>query len=275
MSNRLPCIRQIVVLVVVFVGWVAPAAAEEIDLFIVTGQSNARVQYANGIDSGIRAIGRYDNPIVFNATRSGNWLFNWVADGAGGYVAGPNFTEDLWAPDGSSALQQFIADLESDGDTVVVRGFFWWQGEGDTGGTIARTVYSEKLQWMIQELWSAYGEFDILFTLIDYNPDELDELMNIGRTPEDVEAIRDQLRDAAEQLGGTVHDSRPYPRSDLWHVSDWDDHRGLYGPAYDIGADEARAFVDHVFCAADLNNDQKADFFDIQMFLNVMMQGCP
>ncbi len=275
MLNRLASLRRSFLALLVICLCNTQTIAEEIDLFIVTGQSNARIQYALGINSALRAIGRYENPVVFNATRSGNWLSQWIGDGPDGYEYSTNFTQDLWNAEGTSKLQQFIADLEADGDTVVVRGFFWWQGEGDTGSAAAQAVYSDKLQWMVQELESKYNEFDTMFTLIDYNHNLLDDLTDINRDPEDVEAIRDALRDAADALGGAVHDSRPYPRADLWHVSDWDDHRGFYGPAFDLGADQARSFVDHVFCEADLNNDHETDYFDLQVFLGLLMKGCP
>ncbi|GEM_PF-4261839 len=274
MLNSIVWVRRLAA--VVFISLCAhQASADEIDLFIVTGQSNARLQYALGIDAGLRATGRYENPIVFSATRSGNWLNRWVDDGPEGFIYGTNFTEDLWAEDGSSALQELIADLESDGDTVTIRGFFWWQGEGDTGSPAAQAVYSSKLQWMVQQLESKYNEFDTLFTLIDFNHDLLEDLQDINREPEDVEAIRNAIQNAADSRGGAVHDSRPYPRTDVWHVSNFDDHRGTYGPVYDIGGDQAKAFVEHVFCDADLNSDHVADFFDLQLFLNALMQGCP
>ncbi len=134
------------------------ASAEDISLFIVTGQSNARPQYARGIDAGLRASGRWDNVVVYNSQRSGNWLSQWVASNDGNYSAGPNFTQDLWAPDGSSELQQLIESYSSesarnsdDDDsadkeyTVTIEGMFWFQGEGDTGGAQARLEYADKL----------------------------------------------------------------------------------------------------------------------------------
>jgi len=243
--------------------------AEDIDLFIVTGQSNARPAFALGIESGLRASGEFDNVVVYNAQRSGNWLSQWMTDSNGEYSYAGNFLEDLWAPDGSSGLQQLIADLESDGDTVTVRGFFWWQGEGDTGSVNAQNTYSERLQWMISELQGYYGDFDVMLTLIDWNTAFPQSLENIGRTPADVEAIRDALVDAAVSMDAMYFDSRGYPRADLWHVASSDDPRGYYAPVTDLGADQARAFIESVFCPADLNNDGSLDFADVSAFLQL------
>ena len=98
------------------------AFADNISLFIVTGQSNARSNYALGIEAGLRASGEYERVVVFHKRHGGNWLNQWIVNEGGGvYSPGTNMVNDLWASDGSSELQQLIASLESDGHTVTIQ----------------------------------------------------------------------------------------------------------------------------------------------------------
>lgn len=253
----------------------ATVRADHISIFIVTGQSNARLQYAMGIDSGLRASGLWENVKVYNAQISGHWLVNWVIGTEGNYSPGPDYTSVLWADDGSSGLQQMIQQLESEGHTVTVEGFFWFHGEGDTGSATQQVEYAPRLTWMIEDLRNHYGDFNILITEIDWNHDMPDELAAANRTPEDIEAIRSAQRSAAANLGGTTFDSRGRDRIDLWHIGDRDDSRGLYGIATDFGAEQAHAFIDLVHCKADLNGDGSVDFFDAVEFVDEFSAGCP
>lgn len=248
--------------------------ARDISLFIVTGQSNARAQYATGIESGLRASGIWDDVVVYHSRFSGNWLGSWVQGANGDFSHGINFTEDLWNSEGTAALQQLIQSFEDQGDIVTIKGFFWFQGEGDTGSMQARADYTDKLVWMFEQLRDKYGTFDILLTIIDWNHDLLDDLKAIGRTPENVEEIRASLVTAANILGAATHDSRDYPRLDVWHVGNAEDPRGQYAKATDLGADEVRAFIDHTQCMADLNHDGEINFFDISKYLQLYQAGC-
>jgi len=249
--------------------------ADEISVFIVTGQSNARSQYANGISSALRSSGIWEEVVVYNSQRSGNWLGSWVSGTNENYALGSNFIEDLWASDGSSELQQLIESYESAGHTVTIEGLFWFQGEGDTGGAQARSEYDNKLVWMIQKLQSYYGEFDTIITIIDWNHDMPGALAAIGRTPENVNEIREKLQSAADLLNAGSLDSKDYPRLDVWHIGNFDDSRGQYGVAADLGADEASLFIKRYRCPADLNNDGAVNFFDISLFIQLMNKECP
>lgn len=253
----------------------SPAHADNISLFVVTGQSNARSQYAIGIEAGLRASGRYERVVVYNKRRGGNWLNQWIVNDAGVFLPGTNMLTDLWAPDGSSELQSLIDSLESEGNTVKLEGFFWFQGESDTINAGSRNTYQVRFSWMIEQLRNHYGAFDLVVTLIDWNPDRIQELLDGGYTPEGVEHLRDVLRDTAHQLGGITHDSRGYPRSDLWHVSVSNDSRGFYAAVTDLGADQAGEYLRHTSCPADLNGDGILNFFDITLYLQIFQAGCP
>lgn len=276
-DSRWASARRLMLIAIFTIG-LAPlhAFADNISLFIVTGQSNARSNYALGIEAGLRASGEYERVVVFHKRHGGNWLNQWILNEGGGvYSPGTNMTNDLWASDGSSELQQLIASLEADGHTVKVEGFFWFQGESDTINAGSRATYQARFEWMISTLRSHYGNFDLLVTLVDWNHDLTDQLIQDGYMPEWVDELRQVLIDTAASLGGVHHDSRGYPRSDLWHVSVSDDPRGFYAAVTDLGADQAGVFLDHTICEVDLNRDGLLDFFDVSAFLQAFNAGCP
>lgn len=253
-----------------------PCRAENISVFVVTGQSNARPQYATGIEAGLRASGLWDHVVIFNVQHSGNWLTSWVTgNSTNGYTPGTNYTNDLWADDGSSGLQQLINTYEAQGDTVTVEGFYWFQGESDTINSGARAAYAGRLIWMLTQLRDHYGPFDLMITLIDWNHDKTDQLIKDGYTPEGVEEVRDALTTVATQLGGAKLDSREYHRADLWHLSSNTDPQGYYGEVTDFGADQAGIMIKRASCPADLNHDGEINFFDISKYLQLYQTGCP
>jgi hypothetical protein len=266
--------NQIIAFVVLVVAS-ACSLADEISLFIVSGQSNARQMYAYGVECGLRAGGDWENVRVYHAYRSGNWMFQWVDGVEGEYTAAQNFTEDLWAPDGSSGLQMEIQKLEDEGHTVTIEGMFWFQGEGDTGGGLHRREYQPRLTWMLNQLWDHYGDFDVVLTKIDWNHDLLDDLLAIGRTPEDIEEVRAALQATADDLGLGIMDSRDRKRIDVWHIADRDDPRGNYAVVMDLGADEARLMIERNSCEGDLNGDGVLDVFDVFKYLEIFNAGCP
>ena len=249
--------------------------ADEISLFIVSGQSNAHTQFSLGVESGLRAGGDWAHVKVFHAYRSGNWLFQWIDGYDGEYIANSNFTEDLWAADGSSGLQQCIAKLENAGHTVSIEGLFWFQGEGDTGSALHQGEYQPRLTWMLNKLWSQYGMFDVVLTKIDWNHNLPEDLAAINRDPEDVKAIRDAQQAAADELGIGIMDSAGRLRADVWHIADASDPRGDYGVATDFGADQARLMIERASCDADLTGDGSLDIFDVFQYLEIFTAGCP
>lgn len=251
------------------------SAADSISLFVVTGQSNARPNYALGVESGLRASGKYERVVVYNKRRGGSWLNQWINSSGGDYSPSTNMLEDLWSQDGSSELQQLIASLEADGHSVTLEGFFWFQGESDTINAGSRATYAARFTWMINKLREEYGPFAILVTMVDWNHNLTQQLLDDGYTPEGVEELRTVQAQVAQELGGISFDSRDYIRADLWHVGGSDDPRGFYARVTDLGADQAGAFVRFTSCEADLNGDGVLNFFDVSTFLQLFQQGCP
>ena len=243
-------------------------------IIIVTGQSNAKIHFADGIMS---TTGIQDASL-FHRNHSGNWMVRWVDGEPGSYSLGPNFTADLWSPDGNSGLQQFIADIEASGDTWDIAGFFWFQGEGDSGSPYHRSVYAGRFRHMMNALRIGYDlDYQIPFvvTAIDYNGDD-EALADIGgRTPDDIEAMRSihfELGDSTPY--GTTFDSRGWPRLDVWHIGSNTDPRHIYGPLIDFGAAQGPALPDPVDLA-DLNGDGVHDLSDISMFVAWFLDSDP
>ncbi|MFK7759765.1 MAG: sialate O-acetylesterase [Phycisphaerales bacterium] len=249
--------------------------ADEISLFVVTGQSNARANYALGIESGLRASNQWENVKIYHSQRGGNPLSNWVAGVDGVFSESTNYTQDLWAADGSSALQQMIADLESQGHTVTVEGFFWFQGESDTLSIPDIQQYRSRINWMFNTLRGHYGNFDLVMTIIDYNRERPDFIEILGPPAENIEALRTILVESASDLSAATMDSKGWARLDRWHVGDANDPRGQYGISTDFGADQAGLMVSRAQCQADINGDGSINFLDISAFIQLIGAGCP
>ena len=260
---------------------IIPASAQaHHDIIIVSGQSNARPQYAQGIITALQADGTLDNPLLFHRFHSGNRMKMWVDGEPGSYVITENFLADFWNPAGDSDLQQFTDDLDANGETWDIDAFFWFQGEGDSGSAYHRDRYSGRFFYMLNRIEAEYGfnhDIPFIITAIDYNGDD-QTLADNGRTPEDIEdmrAVQFQIGDAVP-YGGT-YDSRGWPRIDLWHVGSYTDPRGLYGPVIDLGAEEALAFLDLPDRAgrADLTGDGILDLHDITTFIDWFLADDP
>ena len=250
------------------------------DIVIVSGQSNARPNYANGIFDRISSSGTLDSPLLFHRHHSGNRLDRWISGTPGSYTLAENFLNDFWNPDGGSDLQQFVAGIEADGDTWDIAAFFWFQGESDTGSAYQRSLYFGRFFYMLNTIEAEYGlDHDIPFivTAIDYNGDD-QALADIGRTPQDIEDMRAVHFEIGEGVPyGATFDSRGWPRLDLWHVGSHDDPRGIYGPVMDLGSDEADMLIALPPRAgrADLNGDGILDLHDIAVFIDWFVADDP
>ncbi|MBZ0172919.1 MAG: sialate O-acetylesterase [Phycisphaerales bacterium] len=249
------------------------AAQDHHDIFIVAGQSNARPQFAEGVFDEIIASGRYDNPLLFHRFHNGERMNRWVAGSTGAHWLREHFLNDFWNFLGDAELQTLTDQFDALGHTWDIAGFFWFQGEADSGSNEERNRYTSRFFHMLNSLEARFGlDHDIPFviTAIDYNGDDI-WLAKMNRTPDDIEHMRQiQFSIGDDVPYGVTFDSRGWPRLDLWHVGDFFDPRGQYGPAIDIGAAEARAFLELPELAgrADLNGDGAQDLADVQLFIN-------
>lgn len=251
------------------------------EIVIVTGQSNARPQFASGVIEGLLASGEMPDAELFHAHHSGNWMNRWVAGEPGSYQYAANFLSDLWNPDGTALLQQRIADIENAGESWSIEGFIWFQGEGDSGSPLNRSLYAGRFMHMLRSieiLYATPNDVRAIVTKIDFNGD-VEALAQIGgRTPADIESIRD-IQQSIADADATIEafDSRGWPRFDVWHVGDRDDPRGLYGMVRDLGEAESAAFLEIPRTAgrADLNADGVLDLADAVAFGQAFTNGQP
>ncbi|USN99785.1 MAG: hypothetical protein H6810_03755 [Phycisphaeraceae bacterium] len=258
----------------------AAAAQPVYDIYIVTGQSNARPGYARGVFDELVASGASEHPVLFTQRHSGNSMVNWVDGPRGHETLGPNFLTDLWSPDDEAELSALIDRLGAFGAGCDIAGFFWFQGEADTGHDSELPIYQRHFFYMLNKLQVAYGldhRIPFVITVIDYNGDD-DALAAIGRTPEDVEAVRQTQFDLADQVPyGTAYDSRGWPRLDVWHVGSFDDPDDIYRPVRQLGAAEADRLLElpHPLSLADMNADGVHDLSDVMTFIYSFRLGRP
>ena len=87
-----------------------------------------------------------------------------------------NYEVDFFNAGGTGALESRIAAIEATGDEAVFRGFFWFQGESDTGSTNTMDEYAGRYNGILSELKTDLGiseDVDFTMALIDMNPDPL------------------------------------------------------------------------------------------------------
>jgi hypothetical protein len=201
--------------------YVSAAQGKTVNVFFAGGQSNAKAVWGSAIASGLQA--GYGSSLVMAWTNhSGEPLSNW-------FTTAPkiNYSNDLFNAGGTSVLQTRIQAITDAGDTAVFQGFFWFQGESDTGSNTAgyatMDAYTNRFQGMLSQLKADLGlTNDVRFTLaiIDANPDYEADLISIGRTLECVDYLRARQIEMSSTPQGSYVDTRGYVRpSDIWHLS--------------------------------------------------------
>ncbi len=211
------------------------ALADHVNVFFVGGQSNANDQLSHGVASALAASGRYGNFQIVHINHSGNQLWQWIQAPGGVPTPQANYQADFFNSTQTGALEQAFADIRHNGDTPVLRGFFWFQGEGDTGSATNVNLYRQRFLAMMELLRQDVQQNDpIRFALaiIDAKVDTLDA---------DRQQLTDQLRAIQLQIGadfehGVAVDSRPFARSDAWHL--------VYPTgSYNFGVELGEAFI--------------------------------
>jgi len=184
------------------------------NVFFAGGQSNAKSQWADAIEAQLSSDPTYDNVVMVHMIHSGNPLSNW-------YTTTPqaNYQADLYKGDGTAALESALDSITGAGDTYRLSGFFWFQGESDSGSATSRAEYDNRFRAMLGQLKSDLSlSYDIDYTLAVIDADA--GHTPSGRTYADVDALRNnQINMAATDTHGNYHDTRGFDRGDTWHVT--------------------------------------------------------
>jgi len=230
------------------------ASAENVPVFLVGGQSNAKQVWAESIEATLRETYN-EQTVVVSSFHSGNWLFRWHFQGE----PGPNYVED------SNAINEAFEAIIAAGDTPVLEGVFWFQGEGDTGWDVAIRAYAERFQDMINQYESDF-QTELLTTIMVIDADPNFSL-DVNRTRETVEDLRTVQFGIGNRRDSTAVDTRGFQRGDIWHLPDSELER--------LGEEAASAFVSLASSASeviegDVNQDGAVNFSDVRPFIAVL-----
>src|SRR5688572_4370894 len=147
----------------------SPIRAAEVDIFFVGGQSNATTAFRDGVQSALVASGKFPNMQVVWMQHSGNPIAQWYNNGRQA-----NYLADLYNPSASKgALETTCDNIVAAGNTYRIRGFFWFQGEGDTHNVAETELYAAKFKGLLGQLATDLNHGEPVpfgLTLIAYNP---------------------------------------------------------------------------------------------------------
>lgn len=205
-----------------------------VDIIFTGGQSNAVSAWAEGIESVLRSSGAFPNLRMVHLNHPGSWMLNWYTDQPRG-----NFESDFYNASGTGALELAWKEVLEAGKEPRLAGFFWFQGEGDTGSYSDQAVYVGRFQQMLSLLQTHFEQpnpVPFAVAIIDANQDPIydAELLSIGRTREMVESMRAELWELGAKENGVAVDTRDAERRDVWHLTGSEARR--------IGEEMARAF---------------------------------
>lgn len=194
------------------------AEADTRTIFFAGGQSNAKATWAASIASGLQA-GYGSSLVMVHTNHSGEGLANWFTT-----EGKANYSNDLFNAAGTGLLQTQIRAITNAGDQAVFQGFFWFQGETDTGSTASMDAYTNRFNAMMAQLKADLGlTNDVRFNVavIDANasPDFDDDLAASGRSRAMVEYLRSNQVALCAAPQATNVDTRGYTRTDLWHLT--------------------------------------------------------
>ena len=198
----------------------AAARATMVDVFFVGGQSNATTNFFAGVRSALIASRQFPNMQVVWEYHPGRQIASWY-DGS----RQSNYLADLYDPStGTGALQTACSNIVAAGNSYRIRGFFWFQGEGDTHSVDEANLWPAKFTGMLGQLatdLNGGSPVPFALTLIAYNTNLPPVPPN---TPTDqvaaVAAMRtNQLNVALASPVGSYADSWGYARSDTWHLT--------------------------------------------------------
>lgn len=196
----------------------APALAAHYDIFLAGGQSNAKPVWSDAIEQRLASSGRYKNVEVLTSFRSGHWLTEWYEHTDAAQPRRPDYLGDFYDPSaGVATAEARLAQIAAAGDTYAVHSLFWFQGEGDSGGSYAANTYEDRLSGMIESLAGDFrGDSSMPATVALVWGDEA--YLDPSR-PNFINTIRSAQQAVGEATGGGWVDTASYPRTDAYHVT--------------------------------------------------------
>lgn len=209
---------------------------ETVDIIFAGGQSNATKEWASGIHQVLLDSGVFSNLRMVHAYHPGHWLRSWHDDNG----TAEDFDADFYNNNKTGALEMAWREVLDSGKQPRLAGFFWLQGEGDTGSLDSQATYIARFN-RILSLLQARFELDappnFAVAIIDANQkSEFDAaLAKIGRTDEMVDRMCAKLIQLGTQTNGVAVDTRGVRRVDVWHLPRPERER--------LGKDMARTFV--------------------------------
>lgn len=210
--------RHYVVQVFVFLACFLTVQAATRNVFFAGGQSNATAAWGAALASGLQAEFGADLVMV-HVNHSGEAMDRW-------FTTSPrvNYSNDFFNASGTGALQAQIHALTNAGDQVVFKGFFWFQGESDTGSYASMDAYSSRFLGMMAQLKSDLAmanDVDFTLAVIDMNPAAFyDDPANTGgRTRADIDYFRAIQTTMSTGAHRAYVDTRGYTRTDAWHLT--------------------------------------------------------
>jgi hypothetical protein len=204
--------------VFVFLASLLTVQAATRNVFFAGGQSNATAAWGAALASGLQAEFGSDLVMV-QVNHSGEAMDRW-------FTTSPrvNYSNDFFNASGTGALQAQIQAITNAGDQVVFKGFFWFQGESDTGSYASMDAYSSRFLGMMAQLKSdlaMLNDVDFTLAVIDMNPAALyDDPANTGgRTRADIDYFRAIQTAMSTGAHRAYVDTRGYTRTDTWHLT--------------------------------------------------------
>ncbi len=191
--------------------------AQVVEVFFLGGQSNATGEWKRGIETELKkAYG--DRPfVIVHGYHPGKWMKKWMTDQPQAL-----FEEDFYREDGTGSLELAWQQLVESGQEPVLRGFFWFQGEGDTGNFEDQRAYAARFNRIRSLIAARFQQPEPPFcvAVIDGNQDPVydDPEKASGRTREKVEGMRQVLFQLGQQDDGVAFDTRDFKRTDFWHL---------------------------------------------------------
>ena len=205
LSRRL--IRSIFILGI-FLGYSPATLSGVVDVFFAGGQSNANQWWFDGLANTLSA--HYDHFLLVTEGHSGASLNQW-------YDNGPqaNYIGDFYNTSGTGALQAALNNILANGDTYRFVGFFWFQGESDTGSAAEVNLYDTRFHAMLSQIQTDLNldPFRYMLAVIDANR----SLVSLTQS-EQVDVLREIQFGIGNEPMGQAFDTAAYNRVDAWHI---------------------------------------------------------